>query len=523
MESSAKRSICSLKKLNRLGKSIVALFLCIVLVLGYSYRCPVQVHAAAGFWETEVDVLVAGILNGMGIRPSGDVSSEQYAQMVDSIGKQAQAAADAIGQKGLFQAIADAAKNGCYTVTQSAWNDVANAWGNYQHQVDLRAGFGYNTYHAEAFTDISAVMNYFGMGDGCSWGNDWSDTFAKQCTEWQGISSVEVCGGDFKVKTSSTYTLNKSLCGDSKANLSLIIDDVTWHDKIWLQNSDTFTNNLWFQGSTVTKTQVKAFCKGIRYNDITRYSVHFGDRINVLKCHNNTDNHDYLLFWLPEIRNDYDTDKYWDYYQLDATANGINISDSGMTFGQNELVDRKNLVADGYSVLCGYDPEWVFDKIKARQTAGGIDTSKGIQVKVGTDAKSPADVRARTQAQTTGLEKTAEAEAADEAANAGKSTVPASASDLPDFRLPADGLQKKFPFCLPWDLVACYKLFQVPAKAPVWSIPVNIDQGLIHLHQTYTYDMNSNGIMDKILPVFKWFLNIAVVLGLIAITRKIMS
>lgn len=103
-----------------------------------------------------------------------------------------------------------------------------------------------------------------------------------------------------------------------------------------------------------------------------------------------------------------------------------------------------------------------------------------------------------------------------------RDTTPPKMPNMPDMELPK-GLQKKFPFCLPWDLVACYKLFQVPAKAPTWSIPVNIDQGLIHVHQTYTYDLNSNNVMDTVLPIFKWFLNIAVVIGLIAITRKIMS
>ena len=85
------------------------------------------------------------------------------------------------------------------------------------------------------------------------------------------------------------------------------------------------------------------------------------------------------------------------------------------------------------------------------------------------------------------------------------------------------GLSKKFPFCLPWDLAACYRLFQVAPKAPVWSIPINIDQGALQVHQTYTYDLNGNKVMDTGLPVFKWFMNIGFIMMLVVLTRKIMS
>lgn len=181
----------------------------------------------------------------------------------------------------------------------------------------------------------------------------------------------------------------------------------------------------------------------------------------------------------------------------------------------------KNIFAEGYSTL-NHRIDDVIGRIGALQ---GIQD--GINVNVG-DVVGSLDkindtIRSKTQTQVIDTDATDTAtEAENDKTNTGRDTTLPKNPSMPDLMLPT-GLQKKFPFCLPWDLAACYKLFQVEPKAPVWSIPVNIDVGMVHVHQTYTYDLNSNGVMDGFLPVFKWFLNLGVVLGLILITRKIMS
>lgn len=224
----------------------------------------------------------------------------------------------------------------------------------------------------------------------------------------------------------------------------------------------------------------------------------------------------------------YDTGKvyyYWITAEYDGIYRGFGLSaESSSTFtGQDMYIPAlKSLIADGFSVM-NHSLNDVIGRIGALQ---GVQD--GINIRIGdvtgTLEKINDQIKSLTQSRlidydiTDTKEKEANAER-----NKGRDTpAPPKDPKMPDLSLPK-GLQKKFPFCLPWDLVACYKLFQMPAKAPVWHIPVNIDVGYIKVHQTYTYDMNSNKVMDTVLPIFKWFLNISFIAGLVLITRKIMS
>lgn len=175
----------------------------------------------------------------------------------------------------------------------------------------------------------------------------------------------------------------------------------------------------------------------------------------------------------------------------------------------------KAFFAEGYSAMIHSFAD-VVARIGAIQ--GVID---GIRVKIG--SLSIPGIRSLTQ--TTILEKDITTEKdtdADDTRNKGRSTTVPKDPSMPHATLPK-GIQNKFPFCLPWDLAACYRLFDVTPKAPTWNIPVNIDCGAVHVHHTYTYDLNNNNVLDQGLPVFKWFVNLAFVAGLIILTRKIMS
>lgn len=180
------------------------------------------------------------------------------------------------------------------------------------------------------------------------------------------------------------------------------------------------------------------------------------------------------------------------------------------------------LYAQGHSVMNNsYDD--VMAKIKAAQgTLDGINVR--ISDAVGSLQQINDQVKAQTQSQVLGqsIADTATDAAADAATNAGRDVSIPKIPTMPDITLPT-GIQRKFPFCLPWDLSACYRLFQVTPQAPVWNVPVNIDVGMIHVHRTYTYDLNSNGVLDKGITVFKWFEDLLFVFGLILVTKKIMS
>ena len=204
----------------------------------------------------------------------------------------------------------------------------------------------------------------------------------------------------------------------------------------------------------------------------------------------------------------------------DATTTPGDTSNVDTT--QPYVPGNTGLYAQGHSVMNNsYDD--VMAKIKAAQgTLDGINVR--ISDAVGSLQQINDQVKAQTQSQVLGqsIADTATDAAADAATNAGRDVSIPKIPTMPDITLPT-GIQRKFPFCLPWDLSACYRLFQVTPQAPVWNVPVNIDVGMIHVHRTYTYDLNSNGVLDKGITVFKWFEDLLFVFGLILVTKKIMS
>lgn len=182
---------------------------------------------------------------------------------------------------------------------------------------------------------------------------------------------------------------------------------------------------------------------------------------------------------------------------------------------------NENFFAQGLSVMNHKVDDVISRVAQAEGVLGGIQVY--LPPIVGTLSDINDQIKSLTQSQVTQKDvTTTDDKTKNEDTNKGRNTEAPKNPDMPDLTLPT-GIQKKFPFCLPWDLMALYKLFQVSPKAPNWDVPINIDQGMIHVHQTYKFDMNSNGVMDNFLPVFKWFLNLAVVAGLIFLFKKIVS
>lgn len=227
------------------------------------------------------------------------------------------------------------------------------------------------------------------------------------------------------------------------------------------------------------------------------------------------------------IQATYGTNQYCYYLFNDSiSGNGICVypnSDVVVTPSTPDVYNpaNENFFAQGVSVLNNK----VDDVISRVASAEGV--LNGIQVYlppiVGTLTNINDQIKSLTQSQVTQKDvTTTDDKTKNDDTNKNRNSNPPKNPDMPDLTLPT-GIQKKFPFCLPWDLAALYKLFQVSPKAPRWDVPINIDQGMIHVHQTYKFDMNSNGVMDNFLPVFKWFLNLTVVAGLIFLFKKIVS
>lgn len=190
-----------------------------------------------------------------------------------------------------------------------------------------------------------------------------------------------------------------------------------------------------------------------------------------------------------------------------------------------ETVDSDSdsgLYAQGYSAAI-HSMDDVYNKISELQgTSDSISAYVGDVV--GSLSEINDNVKSWTQADVLQTDLTTEAvQAEDDAYNVGRDTTAVEDPSIPNLRLPSNTILTKFPFCLPWDVYSLFVLFDVEPVAPVWTIPIDINMGLLQLHQSYTYDMNSMGVLDTLLPYFKWFLNISFVLGLIMLTRKIMS
>lgn len=86
-----------------------------------------------------------------------------------------------------------------------------------------------------------------------------------------------------------------------------------------------------------------------------------------------------------------------------------------------------------------------------------------------------------------------------------------------DFRAP-NLIFQKFPFSIPWDLVAAVSILQAPPKDPVWEIPFHIES----INFTYDFELDLTKY-ESFIRVFRWFLSGLFIVGLIAGTKKLMK
>lgn len=90
-------------------------------------------------------------------------------------------------------------------------------------------------------------------------------------------------------------------------------------------------------------------------------------------------------------------------------------------------------------------------------------------------------------------------------------------TDDPDYRLEQSVIDK-FPFCIPFDLIRCFRVLQADPVEPVWHVPLLIDHPAFHLEEELVLDLT---LFEQPIAVIRFFLLFAFILGLILATRQL--
>lgn len=81
-------------------------------------------------------------------------------------------------------------------------------------------------------------------------------------------------------------------------------------------------------------------------------------------------------------------------------------------------------------------------------------------------------------------------------------------------------ITNKFPFCVPFDLVGCFRVLQAPASPPVWRIPFTIDNSFIHIHEELVIDLSD---WERPAAVIRFFVLLMFIFGLAYVTRYVVK
>jgi hypothetical protein len=81
---------------------------------------------------------------------------------------------------------------------------------------------------------------------------------------------------------------------------------------------------------------------------------------------------------------------------------------------------------------------------------------------------------------------------------------------------------KKFPFCIPWDVVDLVSSVSAEKKAPKWELPFKMG------NKTFGYKVDEKVIIDlskyeTLAVICRWFFRIMFILSLVIITRYLIK
>lgn len=492
----------SVKIKKRLFDRISAFFMVVLVILNASFMVPV--HAAfVGPVVVDSTVAVASALAALGIGVSGNASTPDWLAFINKIGDAVQDKMGGVTAEQYGNAIK-------YHLSHDFLASINQAFGDYVSSAEkassLTSSFPSNAVLYQSNLATPITMEQFYSAIGCPYSST---------RQYTGMN-VKITG----------YTVVQKLF--YSPFIDYFTDDISFTvagKKYWMMNSSggssggsyvyTKSGSNWKQ---VVSGSYLAMQMGQGYVFLDGYLVAFmlQGQVSPVYCIVNTAgaSSNTNLYYFPT------------YQQLMVDTS------EGAALPANDAQNSKfltNLYADGASVLnqSQADVQSKLDAKAGEKDSTGAYTGDAVTVPADANTQNPSKLRDATATQTKVVGQDAATEAdktADDTYNKtnSKDTTPPKSTSMPSLELPT-GLQKKFPFCLPWDLAAIYKLFNVAPKAPVWTIPINIDQGYLHVHQTYTYDLNQNNVMDTVLPIFKWFLNVSFCIGLIFVTKRIMT
>ena len=78
----------------------------------------------------------------------------------------------------------------------------------------------------------------------------------------------------------------------------------------------------------------------------------------------------------------------------------------------------------------------------------------------------------------------------------------------------------KFPFCVPFDLVGCFRVLQAPATPPVWRIPFVVDNNFVQIHEEIVIDLSD---WERPAAVIRFFVLLMFIFGLAYVTRYVVK
>lgn len=90
--------------------------------------------------------------------------------------------------------------------------------------------------------------------------------------------------------------------------------------------------------------------------------------------------------------------------------------------------------------------------------------------------------------------------------------------DSPFKPVPAKGIQDKFPFCIPFDLVDAFELFVAEPETPVWKFSFNIPE----INRTVEFEIDLS-MFDDLARLTRLLLMAAFIIALIVGTRSLIS
>jgi hypothetical protein len=80
------------------------------------------------------------------------------------------------------------------------------------------------------------------------------------------------------------------------------------------------------------------------------------------------------------------------------------------------------------------------------------------------------------------------------------------------------GLESVFPFCIPFDLIDCFKAFSAEAKAPCFEFPLKIER--FGIDEVVTIDLSP---WEPVAEICRVLMIIAFIVALISVTRNLIG